>query len=107
MICSGTVLGTCIDGFLFGACCRLPKGEEKAQDLSEEESQTPDNDDEEEIDLVVESEPSEGDVTAPTVLSDLLSKSDLSDSEKDDIAVNLKETSHDDLEDPDLLDSLG
>ena len=20
----GTVLGTCIDGFLFGACCRLP-----------------------------------------------------------------------------------
>ena len=111
LICSGTVLGTCIDGFLFGACCRLPKVTEAAGDVEEEEeeeSETVDNqDDEDEIDLVLESELSEEDVTPPTVLSDLLSKSDLSDSEKDDIAVSLTETSHDDLEDPDLLDSLG
>ena len=84
---------------------------EAAGDVEEEdedESETVDNqDDEDEIDLVLESELSEEDVTPPTVLSDLLSKSDLSDSEKDDIAVNLTETSHDDLEDPDLLDSLG
>jgi hypothetical protein len=24
----GTVLGTCIDGFLFGACCRLPSADD-------------------------------------------------------------------------------
>ena len=35
----GTVLGTCIDGFLFGACCRLPGTEEKeeVEEMVEEE----------------------------------------------------------------------
>lgn len=64
--------------------------------------ETEDND--AETDLTDHSETSE---QTPTVLSDLLSKSDLSDSEKDDITINLTEASHDDPKDPDLLDSLG
>ena len=45
----------------------------------------------------------------PILLSDLLSKSDLSDLDLDldDITINPTEASHDDPKDPDLLDSLG
>ena len=109
MISSGTVLGTCIDGFLFGACCRLPEltnDGEDIEDIEEIQQEETENEDDE-VDINVESEPSALNETAPTVLSDLLSKSDLSDSEKDDITINLTEASHDDPKDPDLLDSLG
>ena len=62
----GTVLGTCIDGFLFGACCRLPKeGEdEELVDITEED------------DEVSTKKPDSSDETV-SILSDLLSKSDL------------------------------
>ena len=45
----------------------------------------------------------------PILLSDLLSKSDLSDLDLnlDDITINPTEASHDDLKEPDVLDSLG
>ena len=45
----------------------------------------------------------------PILLSDLLSKSDLSDLDldTDDITINPTEASHDDLTEPDVLNSLG
>ena len=33
----GTVLGTCIDGFLFGACCRLPSALGTLETIDKEE----------------------------------------------------------------------
>ena len=45
----GTVLGTCIDGFLFGACCRLPKGdalEDIEKEISEEHVESNEQSDE-------------------------------------------------------------
>ena len=33
----GTVLGTCIDGFLFGACCRLPSALGTLENIETEE----------------------------------------------------------------------
>ena len=109
LISSGTVLGTCIDGFLFGACCRLPelnKDGEVIEDIEEIPQEETENEDDK-VDITVESEPSALNETAPTALSELLSKSDLSDSEINEIAINPTDASHDDLKDPDVLDSLG
>ena len=38
----GTVLGTCIDGFLFGACCRLPQEDADILDTDAGDSQEED-----------------------------------------------------------------
>ena len=57
----------------------------------------------------VNSEPAGVNEKPPNLLSDLLSKSDLSDLDLDldDITINPTEASHDDLKEPDVLDSLG
>ena len=79
----GTVLGTCIDGFLFGACCRLPSalGTLETIDKEEEGGGGSDEEEEEERDkvnsLVMSSSESPSlerfDLDSPpTFLSDLL-----------------------------------
>ena len=57
----------------------------------------------------VNSEPAGVNEKPPNLLSDLLSKSDLSDLDLDldDITINPTEASHDDLKEPDVLNSLG
>ena len=76
----GTVLGTCIDGFLFGACCRLPG---TLQNIEKGEDEEGGSDEEEEGDkvnsLVMSSSSSEAPSlerfdldSPPTFLSDLL-----------------------------------
>ena len=108
----GTVLGTCIDGFLFGACCRLPElgqdGDEAFEEEEEEvEVEVESQLEEDKLDLTVNTEPAGVNEKPPILLSDLLSKSDLSDLDLDDITINPTEASHDDLKEPDVLDSLG
>ena len=109
----GTVLGTCIDGFLFGACCRLPEFSQDGDEASEEEEKEEESQLEEntegKLDLTVNTEPVGVNEKPPILLSDLLSKSDLSDLDLnlDDITINPTEASHDDLKEPDVLDSLG
>ena len=44
----GTVLGTCIDGFLFGACCRLPSALGTLETIDKEEEGGGGSDEEEE-----------------------------------------------------------
>ena len=107
MISSGTVLGTCIDGFLFGACCRLPELSQY-EDEQEEESLLEENNGDK-LELIVNTEPAGLNEKPPILLSDLLSKSDLSDLDLDldDITINPTEASHDDLKEPDVLNSLG
>ena len=94
----GTVLGTCIDGFLFGACCRLPKGdalEDIEKEISEEHVESNEQSDE-----ITES-PSKPD------LSDLLSKSDL-DKVSDNLSTTSTEASQieNDVENSFFLDSI-
>ena len=77
----GTVLGTCIDGFLFGACCRLPSALGTLETIDKEEEGGSDEEEEEERDkvnsLVMSSSESPSlerfDLDSPpTFLSDLL-----------------------------------
>ena len=93
----GTVLGTCIDGFLFGACCKLPKDniEDNVSEISdlsdvinsvEEISSTTSTST---TTLVSSPNPEKFD-NLPTFLSDSLSKSDLN---KDDIDNEIDDTS--------------
>lgn len=75
------------------------------EEAEEEESQL----EEDKLELTVNTEPAVVNEKPPILLSDLLSKSDLSDLDLDldDITINPTEASHDDLKEPDVLDSLG
>ena len=74
----------------------------------EEESQVEENK-KDKLETNVNSEPAGVNEKPPILLSDLLSKSDLSDLDLDldDITINPTEASHDDLKEPDVLNSLG
>ena len=85
----GTVLGTCIDGFLFGACCQLP-----SDDISTDTELSDDEDSDEDSDKVITSDDDED----PVVTSDeydnpVLSKSDLEGVEVDSSEDEVTSTS--------------
>ena len=116
----GTVLGTCIDGFLFGACCKLPKNENTIS------THANDDDSEHEENIKNESEVSSSDEKISSssskpdnniedtlgFLSDSLSKSDLDsdtfiDTNEDDTdVVSSSSTEASQEENSFLLDSI-